>query len=80
MEDFTFNVVQGMSFSASQLGVTCCLSAVNREDDVDLNNNRFLKVIMDIAKRSDKMYLNVYESATLSTSTSSSPTKVSRSS
>ena len=80
VEDFTFNVVQGMFFSASQLGVTWCLSAVNREDDVDLNNNRFLKVIMDIAKRSDKMYLNVYESATPSMPTSSSPAKVSRSS
>ena len=35
---------------------------------------------MDIAKRSDKMYLNVYENATPFTSTSSPPAKVSRSS
>ena len=80
MDDFTFNVVQGIPFLASQLGVTWCLFAVNREDNIDLNNNRFLKVIMNIAKRSDKMYLNVYESATPFTSTSSSPAKVSRSS
>ena len=80
VKDFTFNVVQGIPFLASQLGITWRLSAVDGEDDVDLNNNRFLKVIMDIAKKSDKMYLNVYESATPFTSTSSPPAKVSRSS
>ena len=78
MEDFTFNVVQGIPFLASRLGITWRLSPVHGEDDVDLNNNRFLKVIMDIAKRSDKIYLNVYESATPFTSTSSPPAKVSR--
>ena len=60
MEDFTFSVVQGIRFLASQLGITWRLSAVDGEDNADLNNNRFLKVIMDIANRSDKMYLNVY--------------------
>ena len=80
VEDFTFNVIQGIPFLASQLGITLRLSAVDGEDDVDLNNNRFLKVIMDIAKRSDKVYLNVYESATPFASTSSPPAKVSRSS
>ena len=80
MEDFTFNVVQRIPFLASQLGITWRLSAVDGEDYVDLNNNRFLKVIMDIAKRSDEMYLNVYESTTPFTSTSSPPAKISRSS
>ena len=50
-EDFTFNVVQGIPFLASQLGITWRPSAVDGEDDVDLNNNRFLKVMMDIAKK-----------------------------
>ena len=80
VENFTFNVIQGLPFFASQLGITWRLSAVDGEDDVDLNNNRFLKVIMDIAKSSDKVYLNVYESATPFASTSSPPAKVSRSS
>ena len=80
VENFTFNVVQWIPFLASQLGITWYLSAVDGEDDIDLNNDRFLKVIMDIAKRSDKMYLNVYESVIPFTSMSSPPAKVSRSS
>ena len=40
------------------------LSSQDREDDVDLVNGKYLKIIMDVAKKHDKMILNVYESAT----------------
>ena len=50
VEDFTFDVIQGIPFLVSQLGITCRLSSVDGEDDIDLNSIRFLKVIMILQK------------------------------
>ena len=37
---------------------------IDGEGDVDLVNGKYLKIIMGIAKKYDKVIMNVYESAT----------------
>ena len=61
-EDFHFNIVNGTSYFKLQKGVNWRLSALDGEDDVDLVKGKYLKIIMDIAKKHDKVILNVYES------------------
>ena len=54
----------GIPHLSSQKGVNWRLLAQDGEDDVDLVNRKYLKNIMHIAKKHDKVILNVYESAT----------------
>ena len=64
LEVFRFNIVNGIPYLKSQKGVSWRLSAQDGKDDVDLVNGKYLKNIMRIAKKHDKVILNVYESAT----------------
>ena len=64
LEEFCFHIVNGISYLKSQKGLNWRLSAPDGEGDVDLVNGKYLKIIMDIAKKHDQVIMIVYENAT----------------
>ena len=55
LEEFCFNIVNGIPYIRSLKGVNWRLSAIDGEDDVDLVNGIYFKIIVDIAKKHDKV-------------------------